>query len=619
MRESKFIEQKRKKWEELEQMLESENRDPEKLNEQFVQITDDLSFARTFYPNRSVRVYLNGLAQRIFSSIYTGKSISGYRFLQFWTEEIPQLVYESRSEFRLSFAVFTLSMLIGVISSINDPEFVRHILGDTYVDMTIENIESGDPMAVYKDREAFGMSLGIAANNIWVAFLTFIMGIFYAVGTIWILIQNGIMVGAFQYFFVEEELFQESFLTIWTHGTLEISAIIIAGAAGLTMGRGLVFPGTFSRLKAFQISARRGLKIYLALTPIFLTAAFIEGYLTRQTETPDEIRLFFILVCLAFIIGYFVVYPRIKAKRGFTSDTLKTAILRETNRAIDFEELKSPGRIYSEIFIFYRNAFKTVFFSALGGSILWCLVFFGLNEKSPSDAVYSLISGYSIDDVFAVIGDFFLNPSFEFLTLLNGITYAVVALFVYLKLAETGGEKPLFHIGVNFAKMAVCTTGLAAILAAPAGLTFLLMLTLFPIILIWMYNMIAENLTLFNSISRTFSLVGTSFWNMMGLYATLLLTGLLFLMILDAAVFQIIFQAIGLNVNFQDRELKDFYTVLSAFSTVLLLKMIFAMMLIGFGLLFYTLREIKDATVLKERIRHIGSQRKIRGLERETH
>ena len=66
MRETNFIKQKKDKWIELERTIQQVNPDPDKLNDLFVQITDDLSYSRTFYPNRSVRVYLNGLAQQIF-------------------------------------------------------------------------------------------------------------------------------------------------------------------------------------------------------------------------------------------------------------------------------------------------------------------------------------------------------------------------------------------------------------------------------------------------------------------------------------------------------------------------------------------------------------------------
>ena len=70
MRETNFINQNKEKWKELERTLQLGKKDPDKLNDLFVKITDDLSYSRTFYPNRSVRVYLNSLAQQIFYSIY---------------------------------------------------------------------------------------------------------------------------------------------------------------------------------------------------------------------------------------------------------------------------------------------------------------------------------------------------------------------------------------------------------------------------------------------------------------------------------------------------------------------------------------------------------------------
>ena len=70
MRETSFIKQNKKKWKEFEKTMETAEPDPEKLNELYVKITDDLSYSRTFYPNRSVRVYLNNLAQQIFHTIY---------------------------------------------------------------------------------------------------------------------------------------------------------------------------------------------------------------------------------------------------------------------------------------------------------------------------------------------------------------------------------------------------------------------------------------------------------------------------------------------------------------------------------------------------------------------
>ncbi|MEZ4983506.1 MAG: stage II sporulation protein M [Saprospiraceae bacterium] len=258
MRETQFIRQNQQKWAEFEQTLKDESKDADRMRDLFVEITDDLSYSRTFYPNRSVRVYLNGLAQQVFLKLYRSKRHTGSKVLTFWTDQLPREVYDARNAFRLAFFVFLLCFGIGMLSCAMEPEFAEVILGDSYVEMTRANIESGDPMAVYKQKGRFDMFLGITFNNLYVAFLAFTLGVFFGVGSLVILISNAIMVGCFQYFFIQQGLFWESFLTIWIHGTLEISAIVIASAAGITMGQGPAFPGTYTRMQAFQRSARRG-------------------------------------------------------------------------------------------------------------------------------------------------------------------------------------------------------------------------------------------------------------------------------------------------------------------------------------------------------------------------
>jgi uncharacterized membrane protein SpoIIM required for sporulation len=99
-----------------------------------------------------------------------------------------------------------------------------------------------------------------------------------------------------------------SVLKIWIHGTLEISAIIIAGCAGLVMGNSLLFSGTFSRLESFKIGAKKGLKVVIGLVPIFIMAGFLESFVTRLT-LPIAGSMVIIVVSAAFIGWYFVVYP----------------------------------------------------------------------------------------------------------------------------------------------------------------------------------------------------------------------------------------------------------------------------------------------------------------------
>ena len=124
-----------------------------------------------------------------------------------------------------------------------------------------------------------------------------------------VLMQNGIMLGSFQYFFYEKGLLWESVRTIWIHGTIEISVIIIAGCAGLVMANGMIFPGTYTRLESFKRGVIGGLKILLSTIPFFIIAGFLEGFVTRHTEMPDWLAIFIILSSLALIIFYYVIYP----------------------------------------------------------------------------------------------------------------------------------------------------------------------------------------------------------------------------------------------------------------------------------------------------------------------
>ena len=310
MREVTFLKKNAEKWKQVEAFLTSKEKvNPDKLAELFVELTDDLSYARTFYPKSKTTQYLNSLTAKLHQSIYKTKKERKERFIQFWKYESPLLFYKHRKEILISFLIFTIAMMIGIVSSAGDSGFVRLILGDSYVNMTLENIDKGDPMAVYKKMNGVDMFLGITFNNIQVSFFAFMMGLLFSFGTGWILLKNGIMLGAFQYFFHIHDLLLDSVLVIWIHGTLEISAIIIAGAAGLTLGNSFLFPGTYSRKQSFMIGAREGLKMIVSLIPIFIAAGFLESFVTRQTGMPIYLSLTIIIGSLFFVVWYFLIYP----------------------------------------------------------------------------------------------------------------------------------------------------------------------------------------------------------------------------------------------------------------------------------------------------------------------
>jgi len=161
---------------------------------------------------------------------------------------------------------------------------------------------------------ALNMSLGITINNIRVALMAFAFGLFLSLGTLFIIMRNAIMLGSFQYFFYDQGLLWESARTIWIHGTIEISVIIIAGCAGLVLGNSILFPSTYSRVQSFVRGAKDGVKILISTIPFFIIAGFLEGFVTRHTEMPDWLAIFIIGSSLAFIVFYYVIYP-LKLKR----------------------------------------------------------------------------------------------------------------------------------------------------------------------------------------------------------------------------------------------------------------------------------------------------------------
>src|SRR5688572_26479913 len=161
MKETRFIAQNKEKWQESENLLNDPVKDPEKLSSLFTQVIDDLSYSRTYYPNRSVRVYLNKIAREYFSIIYSHHKSRKNAFKEFWMDELPQIVYFSRRPLIISLIIFLMAAGIGVFSSMKDPQFTSSILSDRYVEMTKENIAKGDPMAVYKKGHQVDMFLGI--------------------------------------------------------------------------------------------------------------------------------------------------------------------------------------------------------------------------------------------------------------------------------------------------------------------------------------------------------------------------------------------------------------------------------------------------------------------------
>ncbi len=311
MREVAFIKQNKEKWLNFETaILNNDFKDADALASHYINLINDLAYAQTYYPKSKVILYLNQLAAKAYQKIYKSKRQDTHRIISFWKTEVPLLCYQYRKFIYISFVIFSIFTFVGSISAANDGEFVRSILGDRYVDMTLENIAAGDPVAVYKSGSNWGSFIGITINNLKVGLIAFILGVFLGIGTLYIMFKNCIMLGSFQYFFYENNVFWESVRGIWIHGAMEIFAIVIECAAGLILGASILFPQTHSRYTSFKQGAKTGVKILVSTFPFTFSAGFLEGFITRYSNSmPNWLSVGIILSTLFLISYYYLIWP----------------------------------------------------------------------------------------------------------------------------------------------------------------------------------------------------------------------------------------------------------------------------------------------------------------------
>lgn len=327
MREVYFIKQNKEKWLGIEQVVQGKiKKNPDDLSSLYINLVNDLSFAQTYYPKSNTTVYLNHLSSQIFQKIYKTKRVEENRLVYFFKTEVPLIVYENRRYLIYSFLFFIFFMLIGVLSAIYDKDFANLILSESYVNMTIENIKEGNAVGVYQDGSTWGSTIGITFNNIIVGAKLYIYGIFGGLGTLYLLMQNSVMLGTFQYFFYEHGALGDSARGIWLHGTFEIFSMVVEGMCGLILGTSILFPKTLSRFNSFKVGFKNSFKIFLSTVPFTICAGIIEGYVTRHAlNMPLSLNLFIIFGCLGIIGFYYFVYPHIVNRR--IKNTINDAVL----------------------------------------------------------------------------------------------------------------------------------------------------------------------------------------------------------------------------------------------------------------------------------------------------
>jgi uncharacterized membrane protein SpoIIM required for sporulation len=311
MREVQFVQGNRGRWEQFETELRQESGgDVSRLADLYVGITDDLAYARAQYPWSLTTQYLNDLAAAAHRRLYVNKRGGMAAFKTFWRESVPMSFIECRPYLLSSLAVFIVTYIMAYVVTIRDDSLVRGILSDHYVEQTIANIRSGNPMGVYKQMNGTDMFAMIFINNQTVMAISVLYGLATIVLPTYYCIKHGFMVGAFHALFVRNGAGLDFLLGVYIHGAVELSVIVVACAAGMQLGNSLFVPGSYPRLESFVRASRSSVRILAGMTPFVFVAALLESFVTRHSDMPMPLAIGIILSTLAATWWYIWILPQ---------------------------------------------------------------------------------------------------------------------------------------------------------------------------------------------------------------------------------------------------------------------------------------------------------------------
>lgn len=627
MRETEFIDQNKEKWLELEKLGASKKKDPEKLSELFIEATNDLSFSKSYYPSRSIRVYLNNLALKVHSNVYRTRQSTWKRVKKLWLEQIPRAYFEARRTVLFSFLIFFFSIFIGVFSSMQDPGFVGLMFSEQYIEMTMDNIKEGKPFGVYASESHMNLFTYVTLNNIRVSFVVFVLGLFFMVGTVGALIHNGAMLGAFHYMFYENGLLGESLITVWMHGMPEISAIVLAGAAGMELGKGLIFPGTYTRKESFLLGAKKGVLMILGVVPVFLFAGFVEGFATRYTDIPDPIRIVFILVCAAFILTYFIIMPRLRFKGRFSKSVAEEQIPDSADHDFKLDQIKKHGQVFSDTFAIYSSKFSSFVLPTLFIAVAYIGSLFLVMRD---DFLFHFTTLYipSLGDFFSAAARAFIKvdllyklSSFPVLFLLNTIAIAAIAWYSMRQLQVFFGEKKRYmqhRPTSSILSWSVLISAIAhTVFFIPTPYSFMLMLVLAPFLLIAVPVFLTPHKEGIKVSDLYRIAVKHSYTRMLGMTFVLFCCSSLFMIFFNSGLTDYLLQTILGGFKMEEQTFETLMVLINMGFTAWSLFMVIPLFLFAAYFSIWSAYEIETAESLKSDVSQIGLRNKAYGILRE--
>jgi uncharacterized membrane protein SpoIIM required for sporulation len=286
---SRWINKRRDHWARLEALLDGgagisalTHDELRELALLYRQTAADLSAAREGAANAQLAAYLNHLLGRAHNLVYTARPARSRNLVGFYTHTFPKVFRETWRFTAAATGMFALGAAAGVLISVAQPGFQRFILGGHMMD-TIERREMWTHSILAIKPLA---SSAILTNNLSVAFTAFATGVLAGLGTLYLMVFNGVMIGVIGTACHRAGMSIPLWSFVSPHGALELPAIFIAGGAGLVLARGIVAPGALSRRDALAESGAASIRLLLGVFPLLVIAGLIEGFVSPTPLDP---------------------------------------------------------------------------------------------------------------------------------------------------------------------------------------------------------------------------------------------------------------------------------------------------------------------------------------------
>ncbi|WLR48656.1 stage II sporulation protein M [Halobacillus litoralis] len=305
-----FVKRYREEWRRLEELIQLLHKNrrhwaPKHLEEfqrLYQKITQHLSYSQTYFTEEETTVYLNDLVTKAHNMLYHESTSNWKHLKQMFGSSFITLIGEQWKFVVISMLLFFLGGLAAFLAVYQDPMSLYTILPDSIA-------QAVDPSRLGSQEGGVNspiMSAEIMTNNIQVAFLAFAGGVTFGLLTVYLLIYNGIIVGALAALFMVHGKAYDFWAYIVPHGIIELTAIFIAGGAGLLMGYKLWVPGKRTRSYQLKTYAYRSVLLLIGTIPLFIIAGIVEGYIT-PSNLSLEAKYAFAFITVLGLLAYVII------------------------------------------------------------------------------------------------------------------------------------------------------------------------------------------------------------------------------------------------------------------------------------------------------------------------